>query len=747
MFKMSPLAGAMCVAWMASGVVLAQESSSVAASPATTTPAPTATQSAASSDEPIQVLKTVVVTSTRTERDIDDIPATATVVTQEQIEKQGARDIKDMLSDEVDVSVRAAQPRFTAAGSATGRAGVEGINIRGLEGNQVLMVQDGIRIPNAFSFAAFSTGRGDYIDVDGLKSAEILRGPASTQFGSDGLAGVVSFRTLDPSDVLKNGQNVGGFYRSGYSSVDKSWVNTLGVAGVSGRWQAMVLGSYRQGHEVGNQGANESMNSNRTAPNPVDYNNRSFLGKAIYSANAANQIGLTLESQHRKQDTDVYTARSPSITSASSVSDENARDVVKRNRISLEHHFDDADESGVQKADTRVYYQTAKISQFTSEVRPKSTNRTRDNAYDYDVYGLSTVLQSKVNWGVEQRLSYGVDVSQAKIKGVRDGTVPPVGESFPSKPFPDTTYSTVGGFVQSEIEAGKVSIIPALRFDYYDLIPSSAGYTGSAVNLMDSAVTPRLGVVWRLKSYFAPYAQWSQGFRAPTPDQVNNGFVNPIYGYASVGNSNLKAEHARSLEFGFRGEVKGLRYSMALWDNHYKNFISQEQVSGSFTASDPAIYQYINLSEAHITGFDARAEWSLTKNWSLKGGFAYAKGDSEKNGVKTPLDTVNPFKAIVGAVYDNDKWSARLNVTHSSAKTSDRIATAGSFSPPSYTVVDLGGDWKVNHHLTLNANINNLFDQKYWRWSDVRGILDSSTVKDAYTAPGRNFQVSIKYSF
>ncbi|MDE1007630.1 MAG: TonB-dependent receptor, partial [Paraburkholderia fungorum] len=41
----------------------------------------------------------------------------------------------------------------------------------------------------------------------------------------------------------------------------------------------------------------------------------------------------------------------------------------------------------------------------------------------------------------------------------------------------------------------------------------------------------------------------------------------------------------------------------------------------------------------------------------------------------------------------------------------------------------------------------NLFDRKYWNWSDVRGIADSSPVKDAYTAPGRNVSVSMKMDF
>jgi hemoglobin/transferrin/lactoferrin receptor protein len=62
-------------------------------------------------------------------------------------------------------------------------------------------------------------------------------------------------------------------------------------------------------------------------------------------------------------------------------------------------------------------------------------------------------------------------------------------------------------------------------------------------------------------------------------------------------------------------------------------------------------------------------------------------------------------------------------------------------------VLDLGMSWKPARPWSVAANLNNVFDRTYWRWSDVRGIADNSTTKDAYTAPGRNLQVSIRYDF
>ncbi len=193
-------------------------------------------------------LRDVTVSATRTARKVDDVPSSVSVISDTTIQKEGARNLKEAFRTELDVTVPVGPTRFGVGGAPTGRGGQEGVNIRGLGGNQVLMLVDGIRIPNGFTFGPFSTGRGDFLDIDGLKSIEVLRGPASTQYGSDGLAGAVTFQTLDPGDLLKPGQNVGGFARVGYASIDQAGSGTLAVAGKNEKWQAMILGSYRQGH-------------------------------------------------------------------------------------------------------------------------------------------------------------------------------------------------------------------------------------------------------------------------------------------------------------------------------------------------------------------------------------------------------------------------------------------------------------------------------------------------------------------
>ncbi|MBI3712532.1 MAG: TonB-dependent hemoglobin/transferrin/lactoferrin family receptor [Burkholderiales bacterium] len=709
-------------------------------------------------------LKEITVTATRTSREADDVPATLTQISAQDLERKSARDLKDLLSDELDVSVKAAPPRFTATGSASGRAGNESVNIRGLEGNQVLMMVDGVRLPNNFSFGAFATGRGDFLEMGSLQGVDILRGASSTQYGSDGLAGAVSFRTLMPSDVLlADGKNKhhAGYLRSGYSSVDRAWSGTVTGAAQQGAWQSLIVLNTRNGHESRNhadaQSEADSLTSKRTAPNPVDFQSQAVLAKVLLQADAEHQFGMSIDAQQRRQKTEVISARSPAPLSATSVLDLDADDQNQRSKLAFQHRYEASQatqkNSWLQRAETQVYTQHAMVQQRSYEDRNTAADRVRDNQYRSNVLGISSLMESRFPDWQSQRLSYGFDWSRSMISAVRDGTVPPYGESFPTKPFPDTRYTMGGAFVQSEIDTAQFSVIPALRFDHYQLQPSALAYTGGAITkLSDHALTPRLGVIWRATTAFAPYAQIARGFRAPAPDQVNNGFTNLASGYSSIGNPNLKAEHADSKELGVRGQIGGLKYALTAFDNRYDNFISQQVIKGVGTPANPLIFQFINLSQAQIRGVEARAQWQIDEHWMAHVGVSRLHGESEINGKQQALDSINPGKLILGLRYEGAQFGGQISAQHHATKARSDIASVGNppspaFAPPAYTVVNLSAYCKLGDRFSLTARLDNAFDRKYWRWSDVRGIADTSPIKDAYTSAGRQLQLSAQYSY
>jgi len=701
-------------------------------------------QTTPSAEAPLP-LSAATVSATRTERSTDSVPNTVTVITRQDLQRKEARDLKDLLDGEVDLAVRSQIQRFTVAGSATGRAGNEGINIRGLEGNQVLMMTDGIRMPLSWSFGAFASGRADYIELDSLASAEVLRGPASAQYGSDGLAGALSLNTLAPEDLLKNGKTFAGFVRSGYQSVDDSWKLTGAVAGSAGDWQGLAVLTRRQGHETKNMGDNSAANTSRTTPNPMDYSSDNLLAKVNYKLSPAHRLQATLETHQLKSDSTELSGLAMGKLSASSVVGLTGDNKVERQRLSLEDRYEDLNAPWLQSLSTKVYVQNSKTRQFAYEDEYTAADRTRTSSYQEHVIGLSSLAQTQLSG---QRLSYGLDLSRNEFKSLRDGT--PAGTSFPDKSFPDTTYTLAGAFVQDEIDNGDFSVIPGLRYERYSLSPKSTGYAGKAVELKDQALTPRLGLVWRASPSLQPYAQWALGFKAPTPDQVNASYSSTNgYYYQSIGNANLKAERANSIELGLRGQAgTNLRWQLSAYNNSYRDFISQTTVGGSITsASNPLTYQYVNLSRARIKGVEARANWQASQALSFNAALAHASGNSSQSGVTTPLDTVQPTRASLAARYEFGAWDLRADVQHSAAKKASDMSSASYFAAPAYSLIDLSASYRISPTLTLSTGINNLTNKKYWRWSDMRGIAANSAVLDAYTAPGRSAQVALRADF
>ena len=125
---------------------------------------------------------TITVVGTRTERTLKELAATISVVTGEDLEREITRDIADLVRYEPGVSVGGTGSRF----------GLSGFTIRGIGGNRVLTMVDGIRIPDEFSFGPFLSARRDFVDIDSLERAEIARGPISSLYGSDAIGGVVA---------------------------------------------------------------------------------------------------------------------------------------------------------------------------------------------------------------------------------------------------------------------------------------------------------------------------------------------------------------------------------------------------------------------------------------------------------------------------------------------------------------------------------------------------------------------------
>ncbi|MGY8973703.1 MAG: TonB-dependent hemoglobin/transferrin/lactoferrin family receptor [Sphingomonadales bacterium] len=701
----------------------------------------------------------IVVTATRTPLQIEDAPATITVIDDEQIADELATDIKDLVRYEPGVSVRRAPARFGAALGATGRARNEDFIIRGIGGNRVLIQVDGIRSPQGFSFGAQDAGRGGYTDVSLVKSVEILRGPASALYGSDGLAGAISFTTSDPVDLVEAGQRFGGFVRASYSSADEEFTETAAIAGLFGDLSAMLSYTRRDFHELENAGEVDGLGSGRTLPNPQDGTSNAFLGKLVWDT-GAHRVRLSGEYLETEVATDVLSGQGPAFLFGPFpswiVDDLTALDTTERGRLSIDWTY--VGEGAIDYAHAAAYYQTGEDVQFTDEDRsPVSAtprpDRERLNTFENEVYGFSAEARSVFGGDAfRTTLAFGGDVSWTRQQGLRDGTEPPFGEVFPTRAFPATDFMLGGVFLATEFTFldGAVTLFPALRYDFYDLDPTDdpllPDFAGSAQS--DDRLSPKLGVTVKLADDVLLYGNYAQGFRAPTPYQVNNFFENLAYGYTSLPNPDLGPETSESWEAGIKFSTEAVSLQIAAFTADYDDFISQQVVGGSFTPMDPAQYQFVNYDAVEIEGVEAKARFRMENGFYSRFAIAYAGGDILSPGAAPrPLDTIDPLNLVVGIGYrePQGRFGGELIATHHARKPLDE--TDGGYRPDAFTILDATAFFAVTDALKLRAGIFNIFDEKYAYWQDVRGLSATSTTTDAYTRPGRNASVSLSFQF
>lgn len=118
--------------------------------------------------------------------------------------------------------------------------------IRGLGYNRVLTLYDGVRQEGQ----QWGDEHGLEVDAYNIHKAEVIKGPASLMYGSDALAGVVSFMPYIPD---QNDSTLHGKFTSEYQTNNNLIGNGLQLTYSTAHWVAAVRGSYRAAKNYRNQ--------------------------------------------------------------------------------------------------------------------------------------------------------------------------------------------------------------------------------------------------------------------------------------------------------------------------------------------------------------------------------------------------------------------------------------------------------------------------------------------------------------
>ena len=716
----------------------------------------------------------VLVSGSRHEQLSDDLPLSIDVIDAKTLKDTQARDLREAVRNLPNVSVKRSPARFAVGGTtaSAGRDGNVGINIRGLGGNRVLMLVDGIRLPRSYAFRTTTFDR-EYLSLELLKRVELVRGPASALYGSDGMVGLVNFITNEPADFLKSDagtapKTLGGRVAAGWSSDDRGRSLAATVAGqASDSLQWMVTATGARAHALETMGTNNAPDSTRTTANPQHDRSSALLGKLVVTPGAGQRHVVTLEHVEKSSDVDVLSSRTPRAAAArpptGAIVDEYASRSMQRDRLTWEARYTLL-APVADHLQTVLAVQRADSNQVGTSVRQALALRVRDNSYAENTVQLGLQADKTLRFGPgwTHKLTYGADHVRSSISNLYTGLAPLPPEVFPLKRFPDTRETTSALYLQAESVYGSWTLTPGLRFDQFALdVTSQAGFYPPAQqpgkSLSGSALSPKFGVLYRATDRWSVFGQYAAGFRAPDAAQVNGYFENMAEQVVIIPNPDLVPEKSRGVEMGVRARLPRLQLDAAVFASHYSNLIMDTVlIRGTGTAADPRIFQTLNTDRARIHGFEVKGvyDWGRVAGGRLSTPFSYGQTKGKNRATGQPLNSIEPAQLALGAQFDAGAWSLRADARRHAAKDAADIDNATAVKPPNTqftipaaTTLDLALQWRLRKNMRLNLAVNNLNDRKYWLWQDVQGLTAASAVNDAYTQPGRSAHVSLVVDF
>lgn len=627
----------------------------------------------------------------RDERRLLDTPNAVSVLGEQEIIRRQPSTYEELLGDLPGVSIDGG-PRGVS----------QEPNIRGFQDEQVVIRTDGARQ----NFNLAHRGRF-FVDPLVLKRVEVLRGGASTLFGSGALGGVIFLETKDAADVLDEDEIWGGSAHLGFNSQGSEVTAAGTLAAQSGGFDVLAFLSGRPRFTDLRDG-----DGDRIIDSEIDaYNGLLKLG---WEPGDGHRFEASY--QHYRDNGDTPPNTNVQGSSTSSV-DRNLR--YQTARLGWDWSPEDND---LIDLSVLGYYNDAKVEE----------DRLFDGRFDttdYETLGFEAANVSRFNLGVPVAVSYGFEFYRDSQDATRDGA--------PRVQTPDASQNFYAGFVQADIEVlPGLTITPGLRYDYFELDPDGGP------DRSESQASPKIAISWRPIENAQIFASAGRSFRAPSlvelyADGVHfstPGFpLGPGTVFTGVNefipSPDLEPERATQFELGGRYQMldvlgNGDRVSFSATGYYYdvEDYVDQT-------------VQFIDFSTGRFNPF--------TRNFEVNGSTTTRNVDAKLYG----------FEAEVA--YDGPLWFASVGLTIPRGEADngdglgsipqDRLVITGGYRPfrdveigaratlaagineddvpedgattPGYAVFDLFANWQPSsgplEGAVFAAGIDNLTDRTY----------------------------------
>ena len=681
--------------------------------------------------------ETIVVKGQRIEQKLSDVSGSITVITEEELDRQVATELTDVFKNEPGVSV-------------TGSAGrPQNIIIRGMGGNRVLIIKDGVRVSDGFGADDLNDKVGRFsFDLDDVKQIEVAKGAGSSLHGSDAIGGTIVISTKQPEDYLQ-GQDayLGGKVLQDGSS-DKQKLSATGAARVLDSEHLLRLSGW-QGHETANYDESripadlDGLSASTSSRFPLSDHHLLRLELDYFEDNAQRDQGpREVPQPDGKWQVRQYNEQGSQRTQGGKLGWE-ASDLGSL--LADQFTWSLYGNHSKNSANKRSLLQNDLLSGY-----PRYRSERELSTFTEDRVGSELdVRRDLVTGDLAHKLSYGVELERTRHERPVEKLSLEAGVPQPSQsePFSSARTDRAGVWLGDVATLGRWQFTPTLRMDHQWLRPQD----GNQGENHSWHLSPSLATSYRVNEQWRSWLSYANGFRAPSYDKVYGNIPHyfALPPFQIIANTDLKEETSHSFEWGLSGEGESWSIKPALFYNRYYNFIDWREV-GLRLSDGVILRQYRNVAKAETWGAEIAASYWLTQEWELATKLGWVDGEDSQG---EALRTLTPLEGNTRLSYQTHDWSLGVQADYAAAM--DRVPSCGNsltkrqdacLTSAGWFSLAMTADWLITDALKVNLKLDNLFDTRYIRYQDVAG-LEAGTDAGLFTQSGRTFSASLRYTF
>jgi len=632
-------------------------------------------------------LANVVVSASRQQISALKTPYSVSVFTQKDIDHLAPRATPDMLSNIPGVFI---QKTNLGGGSAF---------VRGLTGNQTLLIIDGIRFNNS----TFRYGPNQYlntIDPSIISKVELLKGSGSVQYGSDALTGVVNFFTLQPEFAAQ--KTFGGQLSARIATQGMELSEQVKMSYASENTGIILVGANKKfgdivrGGGLGLQG-------------PTGYNEWDFFGKIRQKVSKTWVLeGL------------IQTTQQTQVPVFHKIKLEN----FKINEMELQK-FQRSYLKAIGQYENPIFkkIELSVSQQISIEKRKLQKNASSTLRAERDLVntvGILADIQSQFSpkWSAHS----GIDYFNDRINSTREdinlisNLIKPLRGLYPNNA--GYQYQSVYSIHHLDFNAWQVET--GLRF--HQNVASLPDTTLGLSKVKSSALVYSLGIARAITSGISIYVNTSSGFRAPNMDDLGSlGIVDFRYELPAF---DLKPEYSQNYEMGIKISKAAFFQEFTLFQTELENLITRIKTSNVIQGY--SVYEKRNVDQAFLRGAEWSGRFDLSNSISTKANISYVYGQSVT--LNEPMRRIPPLHGGFNLSCTRKKlflnsellFAATQNRLSAGDKADNRMNPSGT---PGWAIINVQANYLFNSHFSISLQAQNIGDVDYrMHGSGINGV-------------------------